>query len=269
MSWLESLTSKVKSAVAPILQSPPVRMAGRALESTYARPMIGFKPELAGVIVSEFLPEENAGKQLLDAALYLASGPLNTSLGLAGSTPQGDDPYSRWKQLGYTSREDMVNRGAVQQSLEAARKRSVYIADDYGPPRPVRYPSGQVLLGDYVVKRFDPPEEKSSLPPAPPQDRPVEERRPPVSETLPPTSTPSPEERTQENDLARFYAKTHMRGSEMAQGGELQRRLWESGEMRGMTPESFMSWVEANPGLAYREAYRRGLLPEYETDSFK
>ena len=107
------------------------------------------------------------------------------------------------------------------------------------------------------------------VPPAPPQDRPVEERRPPVSDTVPPTTTPSPEERTQENDLARFYAKTHMRGSEMAQGGELQRRLWESGEMRGMTPESFMSWVGANPGLAYREALRRGLLPEYETDSFK
>ncbi len=112
-------------------------------------------------------------------------------------------------------------------------------------------------------------QENGSVPPAPPQDRPVEERRPPVSVKVPPTSTPSPEERTQENDLARFYVEAHMRGSEMAQGGELQRRLWESGEMRGMTPESFMSWVEANPGLAYREAYRRGLLPEYETDSFK
>ena len=108
-----------------------------------------------------------------------------------------------------------------------------------------------------------------SVPPAPPQDRPVEERRPAISETVPPTSTPSPEDRSQETDSARFYAKTHMRGSEMAQGGELQRRLWESGEMRGMTPESFMSWVGANPGLAYREALRRGLLPEYETDSFK
>jgi len=108
-----------------------------------------------------------------------------------------------------------------------------------------------------------------SVPPAPPQTRPAEERHAPVTGTVPPTSTPSPEERTQENDLARFYAKTHVRGAEMARGGELQRRLWESGEMRGMTPEAFMSWVEANPGVAYREAQRRGLLPEYETASFQ
>jgi len=27
--------------------------------------------------------------------------------------------------------------------------------------------------------------------------------------------------------------------------------------------------VEANPGVAYREAQRRGLLPEYETASFQ
>ena len=194
-----------------------------------------------------FGPKVGAVLNILDA------GPTN-----AYDTLEGQAELQR--------RQDAYN---LKKSQEAARERSVYIADDYGPPRPVRYPSGQVLLGDYVVKRFDPPEEKSSLPPAPPQDRPVEERRPPVSETVPPTSTPSPEERTQENDLARFYAKTHMRGSEMAQGGELQRRLWESGEMRGMTPESFMSWVEANPGLAYREASRRGLLPEYETNSFK
>jgi len=121
--------------------------------------------------------------------------------------------------------------------------------------------------GDQVVP--PPTTGDGSVPPAPPQSRPAEEQHPPVTGKVPPTSTPSPEERTQENDLARFYAKTHMRGVEMARGGELQRRLWESGEMRGMTPEALMSWVEANPGVAYREAQRRGLLPEYETASFQ
>jgi hypothetical protein len=229
MSWLESLTSKVKSAVAPVLQSPPARMAGRALESTYTRPMIGFKPEIAGIIASELLPKENAGKHLLDAALYLASGPLNTSLGLAGSTPQGDDPYFRWKQLGYTSREDMVNRVAAQQSLEAARERSVYTADDYGPPRPVRYPGGDLVIGDYVVKRFDTPAAD----------------RPSGSDTVPVPNLPKKEQTRAavENELLEQAAKTE-------RTSELLRQMVELGVTGGMSADNMREWVGANQGLA-------------------
>jgi hypothetical protein len=90
----------------------------------------------------------------------------------------------------------------------------------------------------------------------PASSRPVEERRPPVSREMPASPTPSM------NELAQMYARQRVLGSEMAKGGELQRRLYEGGAAEGMPIESFMTWVEANPDLAYRLAEKRGLLPE-------
>lgn len=95
-----------------------------------------------------------------------------------------------------------------------------------------------------------------SRPPAPPQDRPAEERRPAVTREVPASPTPSM------NELAQMYAKQRILGAEMAKGGELQRRLYEGGAVEGMSPEALMTWVDANPDLAYRLAEKRGLLPQ-------
>lgn len=274
MSWLDDLKRSVQSSAAQatraITQSTPVRIAGRVLGSSFVRPTIGFKPEIAGIIASEFLPKDNPAKKILDAGLYLASGPLNITAGLAGSTPQSDDPYANWQRLGYGSREDMISRIAKQQAVDQALARrppGTYIADDYGPPRPVKYDDGTVLVGDYRVDRFNPtiaaaetqtrqPQRDTS---APAVQHPVEERHPPVTREVPASPTPKPESM---NELAQMYARQRVLGAEMAKGGELQRRLYEGGAVEGMSPQALMSWVEANPDLAYRLAEKRGLLPQ-------
>lgn len=280
MSWLEdlkrALTAKTSQAVQAVTQSAPVRLAGRALGSSYVRPTIGFRPEIAGIVASEFLPKENPVKKIIDTGLYLASGPLNITASLAGSTPQSDDPYSNWQRLGYSSREDMVSRVAKQQAFEQAiarRPAGVYIADDYGPPRPVRYDDGTVLMGDYRIDRFNPrvanaetqdvQPRRDATPPA--SRRPIEERRPPVTREVPASPIPQPQAQVQPqamNELAQLYARQRVLGAEMAKGGELQRRLYEGGAVEGMSPEALMTWVEAHPDLAYRLAEKRGLLPE-------
>lgn len=274
MSWLDDLKRSVQSrasqATRAITQSAPMRMAGRVLNTSFVRPTIGFRPEIAGIVASELLPKENPVKKLVDAGLYLASGPLNITLGLAGSTPQGDDPYGNWRRLGYSSREDMISRIGKQQAYDQAiarRPPGTYIADDYGPPRPVRYDDGTVLVGDYRIDRFNPSIAGSEVQAEQPQRdvsapavrRPVEERHPPVSREVPASPTPRPQPQSM-NELAQLYARQRALGTAMAKGGELQRRLYEGGAAEGMPVESFMSWVEANPDLAYRLAEKRGLL---------
>ena len=91
---------------------------------------------------------------------------------------------------------------------------------------------------------------------SPATQRPVEERRPPVTREVPASPTPSM------NELDQTYARQRVLGAEMAKGGELQRRLYEGGAAEGMPVEKFMTWVEANPDLAYRLAEKRGLLPD-------
>lgn len=276
MSWLEDLKRSVQSgasqAFRTVTQSAPARMAGRALGSSFVRPTIGFKPEIAGIIASELLPKENPVKKLVDAGLYLASGPLNITAALAGSSPQSEDPYGNWQRLGYKSREDMISRITKQQAVDqalASRPPGTYIADDYGPPRPVQYDDGTVLVGNYRVDRFNPSVAGSEVQaPQPQRDviapamrRPVEERRPPVTQEVPASPTPTQPPQSI-NELAQMYARQRVLGTEMVKGGELQRRLYEGGAAEGMPVESFMTWVEANPDLAYRLAEKRGLLPQ-------
>jgi hypothetical protein len=273
MNWLDDLKRSVQAraseAFRAVTQSPPARMAGRALNSSFVRPTIGFKPEIAGIVASEFLPKDNPIKNLVDTGLYLASGPLNMTLMLGGDTPQSDDTYGNWRRLGYKSREDMVSRVAEQQAKEQAIARrvpGVSNANDYGPPRPVKYGDGTILVGNYQVDRFNPAVADAEVQaPQPQRDatppsarRPVEERRPPVSREVPVSPTP---QRQSMNELAQLYARQRVLGTEMAKGGELQRRLYESGAAEGMPAEKFMTWVEANPDLAYRLAEKRGLLP--------
>lgn len=264
MGWFEDLRNNVGRAVTQnpvvraVTQSPPARMAGRALKSSYVRPMIGFKPEIGGIILSEFLPKESPAKALVDAGLYLTSGPLNMTLGLGGSTPQSDDPYGRWQQLGYGSREDMIQRIANQARLDQRgqvqnKLPGVYIADDYGPPRPVRYQDGGVMIGDYAVTRFDTPAQRelaanqpqrNVMPPA--STRPVEERRSPVSGQVPPRTTASSGEQTRvavENELLK-------RAADQERTAELMRRMIELDVAGGMTADNMRTWVSANPELA-------------------
>lgn len=284
MSWLDALAAKVKQAVT---QAPAAgrRLAGqavRSLNTPFVRPMIGFKPEIGGAVLSAVLPEENPVKKLVDAGLYLSSGPLMMTAGLAGSTPQTESPYDNWRALGYSSKEDMITRVEKQKAFDAAMARrapGTYIAEDYGPPRPMQYGNDLILVGDYRVDRFKPSvaaaetqgtqPQRAVAPPA--ARRPEQEAHAPVTRQVPASPIPTPRQAPvgEMNELGKLYAKQQVRGMEMAKGGELQRRLWESGEMRGMTPEAFMTWVEANPGLAYREAMKRGLLPEYETAAFQ
>ena len=269
MGWFDNLRSAVTQATSQTT-SGLKRFAGQAvksLDSPFVRPMIGLKPEIGGAVVSALLPEDNPAKKVLDAALYLASGPLTMIAGLAGSSPQSDDPYSNWQRLGYKSREDMVSRVAKQQAADqalASRPPRTYIADDYGPPRPVKYDDGTILVGDYRVDRFNPAsaEVEASQPrrdvTPPATRRPVEEQRPPVTREVPASPTPQPQSM---NELAQMYARQRVLGAEMAKGGELQRRLYEGGAVEGMSPEALMTWVDANPDLAYRLAEKRGLLP--------
>lgn len=284
MSWLDALAAKVKQAVT---QAPAVtrRLAGqavRSLDAPFVRPMSGLKSQIGGAVLSSVLPEQNPIKKLADVGLYLTSGPLMMTAGLAGGAPQTEDPYDNWRALGYSSKEDMITRVEKQKAFDAAMARrapGTYIAEDYGPPRPMQYGNDLILVGDYRVDRFKPSvaaaetqgtqPQRAVAPPA--VRRPEQEAHAPVTRQVPASPIPAPRQAPVEemNELGKLYAKQQVRGMEMAKGGELQRRLWESGEMRGMTPEAFMTWVEANPGLAYREAMKRGLLPEYETAAFQ
>jgi hypothetical protein len=107
------------------------------------------------------------------------------------------------------------------------------------------------------------PQQTRTVTGSPAVRRPVEETRPPVSREVPVSPNP-PQQREPEtmNELGQLYAEQYRKGREMERGGELQRRLMEGGAVTGMTPEALMSWVEANPDLAYRLAEKRGLLPE-------
>lgn len=262
MGWLEdlkkSVQAKTSGAVRAITQSAPVRMAGRALGSSFVRPSIGFKPEIAGLVASEFLlPKDSPLKSLVDTGLYLGSGPLNITLGLAGSTPQSEDPFDNWQRLGYKSKDDMIRRTSAQAQLEAgdkARVPRVYIPDDYGPPRPVRYQDGNVYVGDYVVRRFDKPAtpEVSSDPStqggtrSPASRRPVEERRPPVTREVPASPNPPTPQETRvaiENELLAQAAKAE-------KTSELMRQMIELGVTGGMEADNMRQWVSSNQGLA-------------------
>lgn len=95
----------------------------------------------------------------------------------------------------------------------------------------------------------------SSAPIAQASTQAVAPRSEPRSIPVPSTPTPSTEEK---NALATEYMKHELLGRSLAEGGELQRRLWEAGGGAGMTVDNFMTWVESHPDIAYRELLKRG-----------
>ncbi len=113
------------------------------------------------------------------------------------------------------------------------------------------------------VGELEAPQQTRTFAVSPAARRPVEESHAPVSRQVPASPNP-PQQKEPEtmNELAQLYAEQYRKGREMEQGGELQRRLMEGGAVPGMTPEALMTWVQANPDLAYRLAEKRGLLPE-------
>jgi len=259
MGWFEDLRNTVTRTTAQGT-SGLKRLAGQALktmDAPFVRPMIGFKPEIGGAIVSAVLPEENPVKKLVDAGLYLASGPLMMTAGLAGSAPQTDDQYGNWRNLGYKSREDMISRIEKQKAFEtalASRPPNTYIADDYGPPRPVRYNDGSVLIGDYRVDRFNPtvaqaettaPQPQRSAV-APASRRPLEESHAPVSRTIPASPAPQSTEQVRKAVEEEMLAKA----ANQERTAELMRSMIELGATGGMTADNMREWVSKNPVLA-------------------
>lgn len=74
--------------------------------------------------------------------------------------------------------------------------------------------------------------------------------------------TPQPESQPEPvNELAKAYLDTEIRGKELENTGELQRRLFEGGALgKAATFDDVMTWTKSNPGLAYRVAQQKGLL---------
>jgi hypothetical protein len=119
-------------------------------------------------------------------------------------------------------------------------------------PFPAR--SQPVLSGPFPASP-QPTSFVSSTPVAQASLQAVAPRSEPRSIPVPSTPTPSTEEK---NALATEYMKHELLGRSMAEGGELQRRLWEAGGGAGMTADNFMTWVESHPDIAYRELLKRG-----------
>lgn len=259
MGWFEDLRNTVSRATSQGT-SGLKRLAGQALktmDAPFVRPMIGFKPELGGAILSAVLPEENPVKKLADVGLYLTSGPLMMTAGLAGSTPQTDDQYGNWRNLGYKSREDMISRVEKQKAFEtslASRPPNTYIADDYGPPRPVMYSNGTVLVGDYRIDRFKPTvaEAETAAPQpqrnavAPASRRPLEESHAPVSRPVPASPVPQSQEQIRKAVETEMLAKA----ANQERTAELMRSMIELGVTGGMTGDNMREWVSKNPVLA-------------------
>ncbi len=198
---------------------------------------------------------------------------------LEGSSPQSADPYDRWQQLGYGSKEDMMQRVSRQAQIENADKASG--SERFGPFVPDRLksaaggvppgatpPSAPELpapTGGYTVSSFGGQQAGQQTPPAPtlptgpgvvsngagvPAQRQNVQARALSQEVLnaaqqyaAPAGVP----------LSAFYEGQQQLGRSMEQTGELQRQLKELGGATGMSNQALMSWAKANPGLAYRE----------------
>lgn len=289
LGGIQRLAGQVHRALPPVLN--PFK-ATTTKRGAIGKGGVGLAIETAvDPIVTAVTGSKKTGSGVSDLAGFLTMGPWFQALSLGGSSPT--DPYDNWRQLGYTSKQQMEfavksatpeeRRQLAEQARQTRLRQTakplpgVYIADDYGPPRPVQI-GDTVLMGDYRIDRFAGAGQQRSVVPPAPQDNPTQKLAPgtqapapaaadrgaPRSLPVPPTPTPSPEER---NELATEYMKQELLAKAMVPGGELQRRLWEAGGGAGMTPENFMSWVEANPAVAYREMLRREGITERQAQA--
>jgi len=221
------------------------------------------------------------------------AGSVGNLLFLEGSTPQGADPYDRWQQLGYSSKNDMIQRVSRQAQIEnAANARG---PEKFGPPIPpgLRAPAGGTPPPALAGASAPPP--APVLPPSQGGSQAGAQagQQTPVISDVPvggafaggPTyqgagvsngaGVPALRQNVQNRALSQevlnaaqqysaptgiplssFYEGQQQLGRRMQQTGELQRQLTELGGATGMTPEALMQWAQANPGLAYRELQR-------------
>ena len=225
------------TALNPFKTRDPLTMLGRLgktfnpLNPRNARAIL--LEETIRAIAGKTLPQTQADDVSARAGYFFLGGPqVGAVLNIldAGPTNAYDTPE------GQAELKRIQDARDLKKSVEAARERSVYIADDYGPPRPVRYPGGDLVIGDYVVKRFDAPAAK----------RPSGSDTAPVSSTVPVNPNPPKEEQTRvavENELLEQAAKTE-------RTSELMRQMVELGVTGGMTSDNMREWVGANQGLA-------------------
>jgi hypothetical protein len=190
---------------------------------------------------------------------------------LEGTTPQSGDPYDNWQRLGYSSKDDMLQRVSRQAQIEGASKafglpQGPAISPDVGfiggnpPPAPV-LPSPPEMVDRRAGQQISPvappvaPGTLSNGAGVPAQRQNVQDRArsQEILNAMQQYAAPA----TFPGGLSAFYAGQQQLGRSMEQGGELQRRLKELGGAAGMTDKALMEWVEANPGLAYRELLKR------------
>ena len=72
---------------------------------------------------------------------------------LEGSSPQSEDPFDRWQQLGYSSKNDMMQRVSRQAQLENAG--SARGKEQFGPDAP--YVVGGIAYSPITGKALNPP----------------------------------------------------------------------------------------------------------------
>jgi hypothetical protein len=198
-------------------------------------------------------------------------GTLASLAFLEGSSPQSADPYDRWQQLGYGSKEDMRRRIQLQAQVEGNQKAT----EQFGPG----IPNGLIDRSAVAPPRLDTPSASGALTDASSGRQQTGQLSPPPP-NLPVgpgavsngAGVPAQRQNVQQRQLSQevlnaaqqyaapasvslpsFYEGQQQLGRSMEQTGELQRQLRELGGAAGMSDQALMSWAKANPGLAYRE----------------
>lgn len=318
LEYLRSLTDNVKRSI----PAPARRMAGQVWRSIpvqlnplrtstpatllgkigkHTNPLSpGSIPNILGAsIIAELLGGKTAAEGV--GFVASASNPVWTALSLSGSSPISEDPYGNWKNLGYSSRYEMIKRVAAQAELEgkgqlALNKENrlpgvIYggyvdpLLSDYGPPTPLVNIPGSRAYNSYMASQRTTAPNPTAGPrvdasttqmidigsPAPRQAP----RLVPVTPASPPdpvisqaayTAAQTKFRAPTDIPLSEFYAAQKGIGQYAEQGGELQRRLKEAGGVAGMSDAALMEWVRANPALAYRELVRREKRPMPSVD---
>ncbi len=205
-------------------------------------------------------------------------GSLLSLAGLEGSSPQSSDPFDRWQQLGYSSKQDMMQRVSRQAQIENAGK--AIGPEQFGPgiPTGLMDRSGSVLPGAV-------PPPAPGFPGSPGSSFSGQQ----AGQATPPAAPPPPGAAAMSNGagvpaqrqnvlnrslsqevlnaaqqyaaptnvpLSSFYEGQQQLGRSMMQKGNLVSELQALGGAAGMSPENLQKWAQANPELAYREMLR-------------
>lgn len=191
---------------------------------------------------------------------------------LEGSTPQSEDPYGRWQQLGYSSRGQMQQMIGDRMRLVGTLstlggKEVAWRGKDLGWQR--TYSEGANApppASDLNSSLYGGPQAGQWTPPIPPARPGVvsngagvpAQRQNVIDRSLSqevlnaaqqyaaPTNVP----------LSSFYEGQQQLGRSMMQQGTLLSELQRLNAAPGMTPENLKAWAQRNPDLAYREYLR-------------